>query len=78
MMADQRLCGIGLRAVRCCAADFSLVPPPQAMGPILPVVERALELHRQGAVEEAERVCLEALSWRPRSFTRAMEASFPW
>jgi hypothetical protein len=32
----------------CAAARriFSLVPPPQAMGPILPMVERALELHR--------------------------------
>jgi tetratricopeptide (TPR) repeat protein len=67
MMVDQRLCacGSGLRAVRCCAADFSLVPPPEAIRPILPVVERALELHRQGAVAEAERVCLEALELAP-------------
>jgi tetratricopeptide (TPR) repeat protein len=67
MMVDQRLCacGSGLRTVRCCAADFSLVPPPEALRPILPVVERALELQRQGAGEEAERVCLEALELAP-------------
>jgi tetratricopeptide (TPR) repeat protein len=67
MMVDQRLCacGSGLRAVRCCGMDFSLVPPPEAIRPILPVVERALELHRQGAVAEAERLCLEALELAP-------------
>src|SRR5215208_7137069 len=67
MIVDQRLCacGSGLRAARCCAMDFSLVPPPEASRPLLPVVERAAELHRQGAITEAERLCLEVLELAP-------------
>lgn len=67
MIVDQRLCacGSGLRAARCCAMDFSLVPPPEASRPLFPVIERALELHRQGAAAEAERACLEALELAP-------------
>ncbi len=67
MIVDQRLCacGSGLRAARCCAMDFSLVPPLEASRPLLPVIERAGELHRQGALAEAERLCLEALELAP-------------
>jgi tetratricopeptide (TPR) repeat protein len=67
MIVDQRLCacGSGLRMARCCAMDFSFVPPPEASRPVLPVVERAGELHRQGAVAEAERLVLEALELVP-------------
>src|SRR4051794_15241465 len=67
MIVDQRLCacGSGLRAARCCAMDFSLVPPSEASRPLLPVVERAGELHRQGAAVEAERLCLEVLELAP-------------
>jgi tetratricopeptide (TPR) repeat protein len=67
MIVDQRLCGCGsgLRAVRCCAMDFSMVPPAEASRPLAPIVERAGELHRQGAVAEAERLCLEALELAP-------------
>jgi Tfp pilus assembly protein PilF len=67
MVVDQRLCacGSGLRAARCCAMDFSLVPPPEASRPLFPVIERALERHRQGAPAEAERLCLDALELAP-------------
>jgi tetratricopeptide (TPR) repeat protein len=67
MMVDQRMCacGSGLRAARCCAMDFTYVPPAEAARPVLPLVERASELHRQGAVAEAERLCLEALELFP-------------
>jgi Tfp pilus assembly protein PilF len=67
MIVDQRLCacGSGLRLVRCCQMDFSLVPPPAASGPLLPMVQRAAELHAQGAVAEAEQRCLEVLELAP-------------
>ena len=67
MIVDQRLCGCGsgLRLVRCCQMDFSVVPPSAASGPLLPMVQRAAERHAQGAVEEAERGCLEVLELAP-------------
>src|ERR1700693_704942 len=63
MIVDQRLCGCGsgLRLVRCCQMDFSMVPPGAASGPLLPMGQRAAERHAQGAVEEAERGWLEGL-----------------
>jgi len=67
MIVDQRLCGCGsgLRLVRCCQMDFSVVPPSAASGPLLPIVQRAAERHAQGAVEEAERGCLDVLELAP-------------
>ena len=67
MIVDQRLCacGSGLRLVRCCGMDFSMVPPGAASGPLLPIVQRAAERHAQGAAEEAERLCLEVLELAP-------------
>ncbi len=67
MIVDQRLCGCGsgLRLVRCCQMDFSVVPPSAASGPLLPMVQRAVERHAQGAVEEAEQRCLEVLELAP-------------
>jgi Tfp pilus assembly protein PilF len=67
MIVDQRLCacGSGLRLVRCCGMDFSMVPPLAASGPLLPIVQRAVERHAQGAAEEAERLCLEVLELAP-------------
>src|SRR5712691_11635506 len=67
MIVDQRLCGCGsgLRLVRCCGMDFSMVPPAAASGPLLPIVQRAAERHAQGAVEEAEQRCLEVLELAP-------------
>jgi tetratricopeptide (TPR) repeat protein len=67
MIVDQRLCacGSGLRATRCCSMDFSLLPPVESSRPLLPLIERAGELHKQGATAEAERLCLEALELAP-------------
>jgi Tfp pilus assembly protein PilF len=67
MIVDQRLCacGSGLRLVRCCQMDFNVVPPAEASGPLAPMVQRAVERHGQGAVEEAERLCLEVLELAP-------------
>src|SRR5438132_292416 len=67
MIVDQRVCACcsGLRLVRCCQMDFSMVPPAAASGPLVPMVQRAAERHAQGALEEAERGCLEVLELAP-------------
>jgi len=58
-------CGSGLRAVRCCAMQLGALPPPEATRHLVPLVERALQAHRQGAVETAERLCLDVLELAP-------------
>ncbi|MBV9824688.1 MAG: sulfotransferase [Alphaproteobacteria bacterium] len=67
MLIDMRVCscGSGLRLMRCCQMDFSVLPPPEASRPVLPIIQRATELHGQGATGEAERLCLEALELFP-------------
>ena len=67
MLSDPRLCacGSGLRAVRCCRLDPAMLPPGEAARPLVPVVERAVELHRQGNAAEAEKLCLEVLELAP-------------
>jgi len=67
MMTDTRLCGCGsgLRAARCCQLDPAMLPPAEAVRPLLPVVERAVELHRQDNPAEAEKLCLEVLELAP-------------
>jgi tetratricopeptide (TPR) repeat protein len=67
MVADQSLCacGSGLRAARCCGLDPAALPPAGAGGPLLPVVERAVELHRQGVAGEAETLCHQVLELVP-------------
>src|SRR5215472_6758076 len=67
MAPDSRLCACGsrLRAVRCCQLDFAMLPPPGAERPLAPVIERAVELHRQNNDVEAEKVCLEVLELAP-------------
>ncbi|HTW71580.1 MAG TPA: sulfotransferase [Acetobacteraceae bacterium] len=58
-------CGSGLRAVRCCAIQIGALPPPEATRHLVPLVERALQAHRQGAIETAERLCLDVLELAP-------------
>jgi tetratricopeptide (TPR) repeat protein len=41
------------------------LPPPEATRHLVPLVERALQAHRQGAVETAERLCLDVLELAP-------------
>lgn len=67
MLLDLRLCpcGSGLRLTRCCQLDLSLLPPAGAAVPLRPLIERAGERHAQGAVEEAEKLCLEILELAP-------------
>src|ERR1051326_8778328 len=67
MIVDVRLCpcGSGLRLARCCQMDFSIGSPAGVSQPLLPAVQRALEAHGQGAIEEAERLCLEVLELAP-------------
>ncbi|HEX3864180.1 MAG TPA: sulfotransferase [Stellaceae bacterium] len=67
MIVDVRVCacGSGLRLMRCCQMDFSMIPPASASQPLLPAVQRAAQLHASGAVEEAERLCLETLELAP-------------
>src|SRR5215472_3344646 len=67
MLVDLRLCGCGsgLRLTRCCQMDFSLLPPPDATRPLLLMVQRAAELHGQGAIEDAEKACLDVLELAP-------------
>lgn len=42
-----------------------MLPPAEAARPLTPVVERALELHRQNSIAEAEKLCLEVLELAP-------------
>src|SRR5437763_9689791 len=67
MIVDLRTCpcGSGLRLMRCCQMDFSVVPPAEASRPLMPVAQRAAELHANGAVEEADRLALEVLELAP-------------
>ncbi len=58
-------CGSGLRAVRCCNLQLHSVPPPEATRHLVPLVERAIQAHRQGANETAERLCLDVLELAP-------------
>jgi tetratricopeptide (TPR) repeat protein len=67
MLGDQSLCacGSGLRTVRCCGLDIAALPPAGAGAPLLPIVERAGDLERQGASAEAERLCHQVLELVP-------------
>ncbi|MDR3535623.1 MAG: sulfotransferase [Acetobacteraceae bacterium] len=58
-------CGSGLRSARCCSLDASAVPPPDSVRHLVPLVERAIQAHRQGATETAERLCLDVLELAP-------------
>ncbi len=58
-------CGSGLRAVRCCSLQLQSLPPPEAIRHLVPLVERAIQAHRQGANETAERLCLDVLELAP-------------
>jgi tetratricopeptide (TPR) repeat protein len=58
-------CGSGLRAVRCCSLQLNSLPPPEAIRHLVPLVERAVQAHRQGATETAERLCLDVLELAP-------------
>jgi tetratricopeptide (TPR) repeat protein len=58
-------CGSGLRPLRCCHMDPSAFGPAEASRHLLPLVDRAIELHSKGAFAEAEKLCLEVLELAP-------------
>lgn len=58
-------CGSGLRAARCCGMNPAAMPPPESSRHLVPLVERAVTAHRQGAIETAERLCLDVLELAP-------------
>ena len=58
-------CGSGLRAARCCSLDASAIPPAEATRHLMPLVERAVQAHRNGATETAEQLCLDVLELAP-------------
>jgi tetratricopeptide (TPR) repeat protein len=41
------------------------MPPPESSRHLMPLVERAVTAHRQGAIETAERLCLDVLELAP-------------
>ena len=41
------------------------MPPPESSRHLMPLVERAIVAHRQGAIETAERLCLDVLELAP-------------
>ena len=45
--------------------DFSRLPPRESSRLLAPMVERAVQLHNQGATEEAEKLALEILELAP-------------
>ncbi|MBS0640451.1 MAG: sulfotransferase [Proteobacteria bacterium] len=58
-------CGSGLRAARCCALNVAALPPAESTRHLVPLVERAIQAHRQGASDVAERLCLDVLELAP-------------
>src|ERR1700710_2894508 len=59
------LCGSGLRAPRWCGMNPAAMPPPESARHLMPLVERAIIAHRTGAIEMAERLCLDVLELAP-------------
>jgi tetratricopeptide (TPR) repeat protein len=45
--------------------QLGALPPPEAIRHLVPLVERAIQAHRQGADEIAERLCLDVLELAP-------------
>jgi predicted Zn-dependent protease len=58
-------CASGLRAARCCGISPTALPPQESSRHLVPLVERAIIAHRQGAIETAERLCLDVLELAP-------------
>ena len=58
-------CGSGLRAARCCEMQPGALPQRGAALPLAPMIDRAAELLRQDAADEARRLCLSVLELVP-------------
>ena len=58
-------CGSGLRIARCCGLAPGPMSPLEATRHLVPLIERAIQAHRQGATDTAEQLCLEVLELAP-------------
>jgi Flp pilus assembly protein TadD len=58
-------CGSGLRPVRCCRLDLSALAPTEASRHLLPLVDKAIEIHSRGGLAEAAKICLKVLELAP-------------
>ncbi len=65
--ADPGLCACGsqLRRLRCCEMNLAAQASGEAGRHLLPLVERAVQAHRHGAIETAETLCLDVLELAP-------------
>lgn len=68
-MSDTALqlcpCGSGLRVARCCGMNPAAIPPEHSTRHLIPLVERAIVAHQQGATDVAEQLCLDVLELAP-------------
>jgi tetratricopeptide (TPR) repeat protein len=64
-------CGSGLTRTRCCELDLTSLGAREASRHLAPLEERAAEMQRSGASEEAERLALDVLELAPGR-TRAL------
>lgn len=64
-MSQPCPCGSGLGVAHCCSLNPASLPPAAATRHLVPLVERALQAHRQGADDVAERLCLDVLALAP-------------
>lgn len=58
-------CGSGLRPLRCCAQDLSLLAVPEAASHIAPLAERAAQAHAEGDLGTATGLCIDVLELVP-------------
>ena len=58
-------CGSGLRPARCCALDPASIPSPESTRHLVPLVERAVQAHRNGDLATAESLSLDVLQLAP-------------
>ncbi len=58
-------CGSKLSRARCCGLDLATLGAPEASRHLLPLEQRALQAHRQGALETAENLALDVLELAP-------------
>ena len=54
-------CGSGLRPARCCALDPASIPSAESTRHLVPLVERAIQAHRNGDLATAESLSLDVL-----------------
>src|SRR5690349_13632509 len=58
-------CDSGLRYDSCCALSSAVPPPPGSLRHLVPLVQRAIQAHRRGDGQTAERLCLDVLELVP-------------